>query len=48
MGHKMDKKVRNNHKDSAGVEDPQGCYGRAGCSGQAGRAANIVRVVADE
>ena len=38
----MDKKVRNNHKDSAGVEDPQGC------SGQAGRAANIVRVVADE
>ena len=39
MGHKMDKKVRNNHKDSAGVGNPFRAVGRA---------ANIVRVVADE
>ena len=38
----MDKKVRNNHKDSAGVEDPQGCNGRAGGSGQAGRQISCV------
>ena len=38
----MDKKVRNNHKDSAGVEDPQGCNGRAAGSGQAGRQISCV------
>ena len=43
MGHKMDKKVRNNHKDSAGVEDPQGCSGRAAAAGrQAGRQISCV------